>query len=110
MKENWFNCGQWILERKKLTQREGKEGLMPLKVATAVQKSLGWENTWIIPVFLIKVHRVKVCDHHGAFWDGVAINCCILGGGPKNTQWDNVAEAKDLMENSFYIGHLLFVL
>lgn len=114
----WFKSCFYFLSRvlefriniKRLTQGEWQECLTPHKVAIAVQKPLWWENTWIVPVLLIKVHWVEVCDHHGAFGNCVPVHFCILGGGTENTKWDNVAKAKDLVQNSLYVRHLLFVL
>lgn len=76
-----------------LTQGEWKESLAPHKIAAAVQKPLRWENTRIVPVLLIEVHRVEVCDHHGPFGDCVPIDFCILGCGTENPKWYNIAEA-----------------
>ena len=95
---------------KRLTQRERQEGLAPHKVSVGVQKPLWRENARIAPVLLVKVHRVEVRDHHCAFGNRVAIHGGVQRGGAKNAKRDDVAEAKDLVQDGLHVRHLLLVL
>lgn len=76
----------------------------------SVQKPFGAEDSRIAPVFLIKVHRIKVGNDHGPLGDGVSSHDSILRSGPEDAKWNNVAEAQDFVQHCFHIRHLLFVL
>lgn len=94
----------------RLTQRERQEGLAPHEVAVGVQKPLRQEDPRIVPVLLVKVHRVEVRDHHGPLGNGVAVHVGVLGGGAENPERDDVAEAEDLVQDGLHVRHLLLVL